>query len=669
MGEFSKMVLTGQIDGPVSRSFKLSSWKDAFNKCSSVTDNDDLRIFEAGLFLNKVLEFIRATSIVDKINLCQLEKLRLFVGLSILNMKHIGAASRINHPKAGPDGSVTPSDFLQMKVAVPSTGQEFSPDELISSLGDGMKYIVRRCLEGVVCNDCSHQAASNNNLDEFAFETNVAIMYHVASELWGYFLGSDYEVVETDSEILLRSTNKTMEEARIASIYRRQKNELDIAFHTNQYIGGLRARGILMRAAPTVPVVDNVEFEKGEVKSITLQAETLDEEELAKSFSFNTTLANAFYEGISSQPLPNFSGLTLKEIISSWSLLQTVSDRAVKNIKELEIYNADDIRELTPIISKEILEDMFCSALNVEREKAKSIVDVFVFKGQRNQELWAQPLIPYGGSFLLSVSTIYSVSLTRIFEIWLRQGGYDLEKRGGNFERAFRERIGAIIDESYLKDSVYIIPNSIKIKVSKKQKEEIDALVVIGDSILLLELKCILWPEDSMQFLNYRRTIEGGVRQAIRKREFLVKNHSHLVDVLRKQRIPIPQNPKIIPCIVTNYAAYAGSPIDGVPVADINILKGFIENKFTLAQSVFRGNLELEKTKRFYSSLKEASDIIESYLMSPPQLKRMKQGLKPRRLTLPIELDKKTIHKDTWDVEINSAEVLREYGVLDASRA
>ena len=85
-----------------------------------------------------------------------------------------------------------------------------------------------------------------------------------------------------------------------------------------------------------------------------------------------------------------------------------------------------------------------------------------------------------------------------------------------------------VVARSPIKEAITIVNQSVKFSPPGEQGEEIDLVIVVANTVLLVEAKCYLWPDDSLEFARYREKISGedeAVQQIKRKREAVTRHY------------------------------------------------------------------------------------------------------------------------------------------------
>jgi hypothetical protein len=294
------------------------------------------------------------------------------------------------------------------------------------------------------------------------------------------------------------------------------------------------------------------------------------------------------------------------------------------------------------------------------RHRAQQLIEVFVFRGGPGQELWTQPLVPSEDDYCLVIPCIHSVYLERIVEGWMRQGELKLDRRGPEFERYCRETLRIFVALSPIKDAITIVNQRVQFSPPGEKGEEIDLVIMVANTVLLVEAKCHLWPDDTLEFARYRKTIKGAVEQIKRKRDFVTRHYTDFAKRLIQLGYAPPASPKIICCVLTNSAIFAGFPIERVPIIDLDILGNFFENDWGRLGSWQHEKIVEEYSIKFYKNKSEAGHILEEYLLDPPQVRDLKQSVRHRELVFPVEYRMGNFVHKSFRVELDMQTMLAQ---------
>ncbi|WP_147330403.1 MULTISPECIES: hypothetical protein [unclassified Duganella] len=660
MGEFANKVRRNKIAGPNQKNYDQALWKTALTTAS---DEEDKRVITAGLFFDSLLSFIRSEKNFAELISKPEVVIRAVVAISVLNFKSVMQATEIER-KPGEKAVLQVSSILEKKLTL-GNGQKFHPDEILSGLGDGMKHILRELLSRT--GDPSvpdGEELSVEQVNLIAAELNNATNYQCAVEYWHDCLSNKFGVEATEGGVAVTPKDVELEKARSISIYRRNKISMNdgLLFQRHWKTWPLALKKELMR----IPLVEKV-YGNEEISKIDVGFKNSTIENGAISVGAVEMIKAGCYGKLLREELPNFSNITLDIVIDGWRLLQSLALLMAKNLKPIRENNVGDFLRYAPTISKNVLTSMFAKSLNISQEKASHVLDVFVFGKGNSYDTWSQPLIPVGENFCLALPCIHSISLLRVVEGWMRRGGLDLDRRGKEFEAYCIDELDGHIKKSPIKNDVQLVKKSVNFHFKDNRSEEVDIVLVIADTLLVIEAKCILWPDDSLQFANYRDTVEKATVQISRKARAIGDNLGEALQQLGKMGCNVPLNPKIVPCVLTNSAVYSGFKFNGVAVVDLPILNAFFSNSHTKYGKLLGNKVVSTNKISFFEDAKNAGEVIESYLGAPPQLTDLKIDTIERRIEFPIRNESfGAIFHDIFSVEVDVDRMEKLYGNTSA---
>ena len=659
MGEFAKSVRHNKIAGPNQRNFNRQKWEDLLNDAS--IDEDDQRILHAGLFFDELFCFLRKDKKLSNIPLPPFDTIRLIIALSTFHFFQISKQTELPLPSSKETRDLYMSEVMEKKVQV-FTGEFFSPDELLSGIGDGMKHMLRELLSQSNHFDIDDKYSIGvESVAQVNLELNKAVIYQCAVEYWHDCVGNTYGLIKHEQGLALAPFNRAMEIARTVSTYRRHSIALqDIEVVLDRWFHSWSRRHKEMLCE--IPLVIGI---KGQdrIEHIDVGMNNKVLNNASSSVAAKLWIQHGYYEFLLDEPLPKFSNFTLNQIISGWRVLQSLAVAIFDSLKPIESEDAKKMLRFAPRISKAALRGTFARALSLNHEQACLLINAFVFSSDRSQEVWSQPLVPYQDDYCLVIPCIHSVHLQRIVEGWMRQGGLELDRRGLEFEKFCRKEIAAALNNSPIKKSVSLLNRPVKFKPPSGPEEDIDIVIRVANTILLVEAKCILWPDDSIQFANYRDTIEKAVTQIIRKQKAVQSNYESFVNRIEQLGIPVPDKCNVICCVLTNSAIFSGFPINNVPIVDLSILGRFFSNKHVKAEMRQRGKSVHKHVINFYNDDKNAGEVLEKYLAEPPQLADTKNSVKKREIIFPCENPSfgKLVH-ELYTVQIDIQDMQSRYG-------
>ena len=169
----------------------------------------------------------------------------------------------------------------------------------------------------------------------------------------------------------------------------------------------------------------------------------------------------------------------------------------------------------------------------------------------------------------------------RLLDVWLRQLGVKLERRGPAFEQHVRTELANLIARSALRPISQVLAQAVVFKPPHDREEEIDVVLRIGDSIVICEAKCILSPAEAEQTARHRGTVIEAADQVTRKAAAVSAHKAAFAALLTQKGIQVPPDFHVLPLVIINSAIHAGFPVKGVPIVDEHILRVFFNGQFT----------------------------------------------------------------------------------------
>ena len=204
MGAFSNDIRQGKITGPNKREFRRSQFENAAQDPNS--DDADREAAITGLYFDVLLSFIR-----DRPSLQTLSG-SLFGPLmvAITNLSYCARLREHQVASTASAGGASMHERLAL-IQLPSMDQPASLDELVSALGDGVKYALMRFhSEAAVEAELLHQV-SWEEMRELRVALANAIDYHVVTDYYQECRANTLTLVATDRGAALTPVDEEVE--------------------------------------------------------------------------------------------------------------------------------------------------------------------------------------------------------------------------------------------------------------------------------------------------------------------------------------------------------------------------------------------------------------------------------------------------------------------------
>jgi len=650
MGRFIKAVQAGEVIGPLRSGFKSKDWRAEHVRLGD--DNDDENLLDAGILIHEKANQIRSRlRVTFSRELRATTKVRAFAALanynhSVLRIKTQEAFQQIaEEQKASrPDSPVMMHELAAVKLKL-IVGAKFSPDEIIQSMVDGMEIPLKRILEQ------DPDLAGNSEFgklswDDVRLDFNLGSLYSHIEGLWddclwnGYKTTRDGMMVKFSPCDALWLTRSTISRVRLDSLSR------EFAVQSQHIQTQLRYKRLLHTLGPL-----NVKglSKEGRRQKIRLAHFESESSEGLRLLTMRAHASEPYYSELLNEPQPKLMGATLNQLLTAWTVVSGASNLLEEETDRLEVKKPLEPHTWLPsyasVLQTEALRRAISVACNCPFEQSEALVEFFIFRGKLDQELWAQPLLPTSKEGVVPLfATTRSPNLRRLVDVWLKQLGVDLGARGPAFEAHLRESIRRDIALSpILRNSAICLDKGVKFTPSNEREEEIDVVALVGDVVMIGEAKCFLEPAEPKQIAMHRVKVIDAVEQVKRKAAAVNRNKSEFRRRVSQLGLELPEKFSVLPVVIMNSAMHCGIAVDSVPIVDEYILGVFFRGEFVeVAVSDANGSIRPVRKRFLYTSPEEASQTLEDYLLSPPQIEPLLAGLDRRWVPVPA------VNEEDW---------------------
>ncbi|EFQ63835.1 hypothetical protein PFWH6_2286 [Pseudomonas fluorescens WH6] len=633
---FVKRVQRRKISRPNQHSFTPEQWNKAIDP--SVADEQDKSLHQAGLWfyrafgeLRKQLSFAADPQVPKK------NKLLAFITHANLNaMMYEHAAKEIGENTAGLD----PADITRQQL-VPkfsdNQGTEHSIDEVAQADIDGLHMPLQMVLAEKSDAWEPDIATTPVDLKRVQRDYPLGAFYGVLEQHWEDCLWNDYRF-EQDAHITLTPGNRHFAAWKVISQFRRNilvhSNTTARIMHFSQHYGQNSHTELgIPRPVRAISALDGVtRYHLADDNDVQRSA-------LATYLIIHEAL-EPYYTGYAAFSAPTLEGATINDVVRCWAVLCSLT-RCLLEAPEVppQTQRVDSVlvHVAAPMVDKAALRTAVSESLGVGPARSQALIDFLTFdpadkSDTGKNELWTQPLIPYSDEKLLILFTPLLWGTTqRNVNIWLRQMGADLAVRGTSFETHVRQVLERYADRSRLKKHLRIMKHALKFNLPKggtPPYEDIDLLMLIGNTLVIGEVKCFLQPADTLSTFQHRDKVIDACAQLARKIERIQRHEKSFRKQCLKANFSLPDTFSIQPVVVLNGPAHCGIPYNGTPIVDTYILSTFLTGiiRQNIMESASEG-VVAEEQILLYTDLSEAEANLADYLSAPPQLDYIKAGL------------------------------------------
>lgn len=642
MGEFTRRAQLDlrdaqHIPGPLQRKFTPQRWATAFQGCGQ-TDADDQRIYDAALAIHDKLSTIRAQLKVSSSDqLTPTTKLRCFVAAAnhnaiVATRKTEEALAEAAKERAKqPLRGFTLEQFTNVKLKLHG-GVEATPDAIFESLVDGAQMPIAFVLSG------KPDLKGNPNLKDvewrdIALELNLGIFYRYAEDVWDDCLWNGYAIEVRGQARLFAPTQPEFQTAYFTGLARRGSLHMAFSIVAEQFYRELALGGATLGGLREVRAIKK--DGKRQVLKVSKAGEVTDaQQQLASLRAFACV---PYYDELLNEKAVGLHGLTLNHVLTAWTVVSRASQLLMDGLEVAPAYSDEDapphawLPKYAPVLQVDSLVAALGAAAGYGPQDAKRLIEFLTYRGEREQELWSQPLVPVGPSTVAPVfPAVVNPNLRRLVDVWMRQAGVDLAKRGEAFEMHIRSVVRAAIAESnVLAGHATSIAEDYSFTPPQQAGVQFDLLFFIGATVFVAEVKCVLEPTEAKGIAMHRKTIMDAAAQALVRVEVLETNRRRFAaDIQQRFGIQLPENFKTVPLVVLSTTTHVGTPAKGVSVIDEYILERFLSGELEDMAVQGEGHKEVDRVKTiFYSDVAEAEARASDYFAHPPQMDRFLKGV------------------------------------------
>ena len=424
MGAFVGQARSGNIPQPTQTSFNIETWRKCYED-SCERDIGDTRLYEAGLFFNEIFGRLRNVLATNKFRLLS-KRERLTAICGLINHE-IAVLDRKTREPSGRSGSAIPLTSIIEKTVTLRSGVKITPDQLVTTLINSVVYPLDEALQAA---DAETPAAINL-LDEVGFAFQVANLYRLASEYWHDCLWRGKFIErERSGRILIRPENETLARQEAASEHRHQSQMLiGVLYCTRMWretLPIIAKKGMVIKKGV-------VNFNPGRRNKFTIEKLNLHRRHNVPTSIIQWVTAHEEYlQPFMCLPLPNAKNLSLEKLRRVWDTLATLVDAVLRRISDKQS-DKNWLPKHAVRVSRVELADVLGRSLSFDGDTISAAIDFMTYR-RRSDGLWQKPLIPLNtDEFLIASAPLKYGNKLRIAERWLRQGGFDLDRRGPVF--------------------------------------------------------------------------------------------------------------------------------------------------------------------------------------------------------------------------------------------
>lgn len=539
-------------------------------------------------------------------------------------------------------GTIIPSPSIIEKTVTLRSGVNVTPDQLITTLLDSIVYPLDEALQA----SDNEPSPKIDLFDEVGLAFTVANLYRTASDYWhGCLWGDKFLEHQSSGQVLIRPENVPLARKQAVSEHRHQ-SQLLIGV---QYCSRMWRQTLTIIAKKGMVIERGVtSFDPGRRNKFTINKLNLHRRQNAPLSIVKWVMAYEEYlQPFMWLPLPNAEQLSLETLRRIWDVLETLVDAVLRRVSD-DRYGKNWFLAYVVRASRAELTDVLGRSLSLGTDTISAAIDFLTYR-RRSDGLWQKPLIPLDANeFVIASAPLKHGNLLRTAERWLRQGGFDLDRRGPVFEALARKNIAGFLGESPILRDHYVAPEPVLVGSSR---EEIDILVRIGRLVLIGEAKCQLFPVEPIEEYRFRERLKEGAAQATRKAAAVRNSLAELQAIIGLRAL---DDVSVIPFVLSNHLLGSGYPIGCTPVVDLLYLGALLRQGYfrTMVVTGRDGEENPGNIIRFYTDQADAERRIPQLLSDQPVVRVYEPLISRRIRPVPLDPDGGKIFEEYYSVSL-----------------
>ena len=209
-------------------------------------------------------------------------------------------------------------------------------------------------------------------------------------------------------------------------------------------------------------------------------------------------------------------GLSIREIIVLWGELAAMAAQIYRLARSLDI--VEDKDKLSILAESRLSRDQViatikqCVALSADR--VKECIEFLSFTPSKSATLWDKPLLPAGADVLLLWWPLQGAHHARLLNAWSKSHEklkIAFDSKGPANEKLLEEAIRDAIANSPHRDHIRFIGANLNPR--HKPDEEIDLLIIIDDTVFVIETASLPSPAEAYEFCDIEKRLQRKATQ------------------------------------------------------------------------------------------------------------------------------------------------------------
>jgi hypothetical protein len=620
-------LMRGKLRHPTSRSFDRAAWINAAKALPDPSERDR-RLLIAAVHYGDEIAGLRATFEENLFKGLD-RRTAILISVAMANYNYRVLTDKVweKARESVRDGVVSMGFSGRQEITGGAPGNEASPDTAVATIVDTLPHCLERAdklpIESVV--------SSPNYWEIGSRLYAIFSVEHSLRDLWQRVLWDGWKILGDG-----KTWRQSPGDRHLATLWEvwvwRHEMILSQGAHLDAMVDTMTSRDRGLVEPFVSPTVVGIGGHSRDTRSFRFGAVSGRERGQAWHRSEQAILDDSYLAQFLDAPLPRLGNLiTCRELQRAWCVIRDCGQVLETKAKTRKFESVDALEALALLIRRNEVERALVKCTDMDAGRAKSVVDFFTCDLNDLTKLftrgfWAAPMLPIDDENIAIVFPALRIgSAVRRIESWLDSGGLSdhlsNSRRGLKYEAWVRSEIANGLAKNTLLPDSRCAPNAVS--RSSQDGEQIDLLIVLGNILIVGEVKCFLYPIEASEHNNYLKKLDDAGAQALRKSKWIVDNPGEIIKALQ---IPVERvgTLRAVPIIVTNHGAGFGLSYNGARVIDFHFLHLYLLKHEYMAGMAFQVDAKsaVQHYEKLYSSEKEAAEKFEQTMENPVALRR-----------------------------------------------
>lgn len=340
-------------------------------------------------------------------------------------------------------------------------------------------------------------------------------------------------------------------------------------------------------------------------------------------------------------------GVKIRDLLCAYDYLDTLSE--VLYFASMQLI---DHKKQSTYIREVCLVDISYLTMELSRihsfeiDYAKKLIDRFIFheKKNRDDDIFAQPLLKISKTqVILSQALIDQVNLDRFIERQFIRYKKDVSEVGHIFEKKFIDTLKKGYLQSLLDFKHKVIPNfsvntnKVEYDAFDGKKIEFDVISVLGDYLILTELKAVMTSYDLNDLEERKKNIKYAIEQLHRRAESVKYDWEKFKGLVSIELPEQPFDPKHIVLIAcTDAYDYTPLKYEDVFITDDSSYLKYFTNPYVDTIEAKQGETTIQNLKSIWKNGYPDAEEFMEYLMNPVTIQPFSNYIEKKFVPIPV---------------------------------